>query len=510
MTRGRGAAPSAEPTAATAAPGPRAAAAWPAWAVTWVPAAVAAALGLWGLSSPSLWRDESVSGLAALMPLARLRDLLSDLDAVHALYYLLLRPFAAVGGPAPEVALRLPSVLAFAAAAAGVAALGRRLAGPLAGGCAGLVYALTPVAVRYAQEARSYALVSTVAVLSVWLLLRLCDRPSAGRCAAYGASVALLGWLHLYALLLVPAHLVTAHLVTAHPAGARPLPPRRPAAGLWVVAALAGAAVALAPLVLVAAGQRDTQVFWLRPPGWADVAAFPVEVAGGTAAAVALFGLAAWGARYALPVVPWAVLPPALSMALSQAQPIYHPRYVLFAVPAVALLAGVGLARLPFRAGVATAAAGSLAFALLVVPAQTALREPGSRPDDLRGLAATLAAEQRPGDAVLFVPRRFRLFVAVYGEPYRRLADLTPAPASGGGAAPPGADWGTAEPRTAAGLRAALAGVDRVWLVSPRIGTRYASDERYRVLRETLAAGPERAFGSIRLTLYTRARGTAN
>ncbi|MER6950467.1 glycosyltransferase family 39 protein [Nonomuraea sp. NPDC000554] len=443
--------------------------------VTILPALVAAVLGGWRLGVPSLWRDESVSALAARMSLADLRRLLADIDTVHALYYVLLRPFAALGGP-PEVPFRLLSVVAFTAAAFGVAALGQRLAGPVAGLSGGLFYALTPIADRYAQEARSYALVSAVAVLSTWLLVRLVDRPTPWLHVGYAASLALLGWLHLYAVLLVPAHLVAAWL-----AGRRS-----------ALLSAAGAGVALLPLVAIAAGQRDAQVFWLHAPGLKEVAAFPVEVAGSWPAAALLFGLALWG-TWRVPVVTlWAVVPVVLSMAISQVQPIYHPRYVLFAVPGLALLAGIGAEALLRRWWPAvTVPVAVLAFAVLTYGTQVALREPNARPDDLRSLAAALAAEERPGDRVLFVPQRYRLFVAVYGEPYERLVDLTRAP-------------GAAEPRTAAELGQALAGAERVWLVSPRIGPRYADDERYLALKKRLKPGRTRTFGSIHLTLYTR------
>ncbi|MEV4392285.1 glycosyltransferase family 39 protein [Nonomuraea sp. NPDC049607] len=449
---------------------------WPAG-----PALVAAVAGFWGLPVPSLWRDESVSALVARMSFDELRRFLADLDAVHALYYLLLRPFAALPWP-PEIAVRLPSVLAFVAAAYGVAALGRRLAGTAAGLYAGLLYALTPMAARYAQEARSYALVSAVAVLATWLLVRLLDRPGRAALVAYGASVALLGWLHLYALLLVPAHLLTAWLpVLRRTLAANPAP-----AVVRSLVAVGAAGVALVPLLALAAGQRDAQVFWLRSPGWAELAAFPGEVAG--AGAAVLFAAALWGAVRAPAVAVWAASPVALSFAISQVQPVYHPRYVLFAVPLLALPAGIGLAGVRWRP---VAVAALALYAVLVLPAQVAMRQPAARPDDLRTLAAALAAEERPGDRVLFVPQRFRLFVAVYGTPYDRLTDLTRAPGAPG-------------PRTADELDAALKGVDRVWLISPRIGTKYADDERYRTLKRTLVPGQTRTYGSIHLTLWSR------
>ncbi|WP_433541346.1 glycosyltransferase family 39 protein [Streptosporangium sandarakinum] len=474
-----------------------------------VPPLMAAAIAGWGITVPSLWRDESVTGMAARMSLPELRALLADIDTVHALYYLLMRPFAALGASGPvELALRLPSLLAFAAAAYGVAVLGRRLAGPAAGLWSGLLYAVLPIMSRYAQEARGYALVSAVAVLATWLLVTALERPSRRRFAGYGAAVALLGWLHLYALLLLAAHAVAVLAAGRAVPGTRPPrrprssptshPPRGPLRPPWPpwLLAVAGAGVVLAPLVVVAAGQRDTQLFWLRSPGPPELAAFPIGVAGSAAGAAAVFGLAVWGgwsARRTPLVAAWAVLPFAISFAVSQVAPIYHPRYVLVVVPGIALAAGIGLTRLAATAGrwrFAVAVPAVLLVAATALPAHEALRTPDSRPDDLRSLAATLDAEVRPGDRVLFVPYRYRLFVAVYGGPYERLVDLTRAP-------------GRYEPRTASEFTAAAAGASRIWLVSARINRVYAADPRLVALRSAFsAAGPTRRFGSIRLTLY--------
>lgn len=469
-----------------------------------LPPLLALALGAWRITVPSLWRDESFSGVAARLPLSTLRLLLADIDAVHALYYTLLRPFAAVGQT--ELMLRLPSLLAFTAAAYGVAVLGRRLAGPLAGLCGGVLYALLPMADRYAQEARSYALVSAVAVLATWLLLQARESASKRWYAWYAASLALLGWLHLYALLLVAAHAVAVGLSR----------PRRLTP--WL-AAVAAAGVAILPLAVVASGQREAQLFWLKPPSLAELAQLPGEIAGGPAAALLLVALAVWGAwcsRGTPVATAWAVLPVILSFLISQVYPVYDPRYVLFVVPALALLAGIGVSGLATAvgglvgglvSGAVSRAAGTagraswghviapavvvVLMAALTAPAQAAIRLPDSRPDDLRSLAVTLSADRRPGDAVLFVPRRFRMFVSVYGEPYRHLTDLTSAP-------------GAYEPRTAAQFDEAAEGVKRIWLVSPRLSARYLGDPRLQALRRAfVVAGPTRTFGSIRLTPYT-------
>ncbi|MFI7316816.1 hypothetical protein [Streptomyces venezuelae] len=98
---------------------------------------------------------------------------LGNVDAVHGLYYLLMHVlFALTGDADPLLVLRIPSVLAMGAAAAGVALLGRRLAGVRAGACAGVVFALIPSVQRFAQEGRSYA---AVCALVVWATCALVD-----------------------------------------------------------------------------------------------------------------------------------------------------------------------------------------------------------------------------------------------------------------------------------------------------------------------------------------------
>ncbi|PWS39670.1 hypothetical protein DKT74_37105, partial [Streptomyces sp. ZEA17I] len=91
------------------------------------------ALGLWGLSRQnSVWRDEAATWQVARRSTAEIAQLLGNVDVVHGLYYLLMHGLFELFGPGTTV-LRLPSVAAMAVAAACVAALGHRLAGPWAG-----------------------------------------------------------------------------------------------------------------------------------------------------------------------------------------------------------------------------------------------------------------------------------------------------------------------------------------------------------------------------------------
>jgi mannosyltransferase len=62
-----------------------------------------------------------------------------------------------------ELIARLHSALAAALAAGGIAVIGRWLFSTRAGLLAGLMFGFLPVVSRYAQEARSYAIISAVA-----------------------------------------------------------------------------------------------------------------------------------------------------------------------------------------------------------------------------------------------------------------------------------------------------------------------------------------------------------
>ena len=465
---------------------------------------------MWRIDRPSFWRDESVAVLVSRQSPADIVAYVRNTDAVHGAYYLLMHLVTGLGQS--ELIARLPSALAAALAAGGIAIIGRRLVSTRAGLLAGLIFALLPVVSRYAQEARSYSIVSAVAVLATYLLLRALATTTARATwfAGYALSVAALGWLHLDAILLVGAHAMVV-LVHCRMAGsARPL--------AWWSGAVVAATAAVLPLVAEARSQ-SAQVSWLRPPDSGVVGELATFVAGTTAIAVAVALVALVGIRLrpapgGLPGVgvvalSWLVIPFAALVAVSAlADPIYHPRYLLHCVAGVALLAGTGLDRLAGLAGrfgppgsarvVSLAALGALA--VLVWPTQLAIREPDSRPDNLRALADVLSEQSRDGDSVLYLPANRQVFMTVYGDAFAGLNQTglhTPVRNALLVDDPPTADF-----------LAALGTATRIWVVwSPPPGSRYASPVPM-ANRDVLRSDPrftEAAswrFGHTRLILY--------
>ena len=199
------------------------------------PAAVTLAVTLYGIGSPSFWRDEAATVTATKRSLPEMARMLRHVDAVHGAYYLLMWPLAHLFGTS-EFAMRLPSAIAMAAAAWGTAVIGRRLGRWQTGLLAGLVFAALPMTSRFGQEARSYALVTAVAVIASYLLVRAIDEPGSRLPVAYGLSLVALGFLNMFGLLIIPAHAITlaaaaqARIARRRPASRRvPHQPPRPA-----------------------------------------------------------------------------------------------------------------------------------------------------------------------------------------------------------------------------------------------------------------------------------------
>jgi hypothetical protein len=111
--------------------------------------------------------------------------------------------------------------------------------------------------------------------------------------------------------------------------------------------------------------------------------------------------------------LPWLVLPPAVLLAASAAHPVYSLRYIVFCVPAVALLAGAGLASFGWAGG----AVGLALIVLVALPGQIRDRRAGSHSENLRQLSRLVAVNSRPGDALLFPRLNDREFEAAYPVP---------------------------------------------------------------------------------------------
>lgn len=456
-----------------------------------VPGLAELLIGGWQLGRASLWRDEGYTREVAARSTGQILALLRHQDAVHGLYYLGVHAVVDVLG-ASAFDLRLPSLAASALAVALTAALGRRLArgagqpAPgLTGLLAGLLLAGLPLTTWYAQDARPYAAATLAAVTATYLLVRgVTEERGRWWWAGYGATVAVLALLNLTALLLVAAHGLSLLAMRR---------PRRPAAGAhartatrrWLAAVLIALA-ALTPLLIYAARQNQ-QLNWVSRPTWDLTGALITDFAGARqliplALALMVAGVAAdVGRRFRVicpPVVitlPWLLVPPVTLLVVSLADPVYVERYVVFSFPAAALLMAAGLSwlgrltamtpagrRRPALAAVPAAVLVVIMAIVLVAPQQKA-RTDAVRKDDLRKVAAIVALNEKPGDAVLYQPWGARVAGLAYPRPFLRLRNIGMLETPLASATLTGVPASPAE--LARRLSAAGPAVRRIWLV---------------------------------------------
>jgi mannosyltransferase len=428
--------------------------------LTWAaPVLVTAVLGLVEVGVPQLWRDELASWSAANRTVPQLWSMVHNIDAVLGLYYLGLHLWMAVFGQS-ATAMRVPSVIAMAAAAGVVALIGRRLGGGVAGLASGLVFAVIPSVSRYAQEARPYAFATFFAALATLMFLRAMERPHWSRWAIYAVVLAAAGASNLIALCVVAGHLIivlwdfcqrtvriggdgTAESGRALPGG-RLAPEGSPLLLVkrFCVAAVVGA-ILVSPLVIAGHSQQGWQIGQQASPHVAQL----IGVSGGlwqelfasvpVAAAVILLAVvslvAAPDARrrsiagYALA---FAIIPVVAVWLISRGPTSYWTfRYMLFSVAGWSVGAGLGIAYLAERVKqvrlarltgtlsprFTVAAALVAVVGLLGIHDQMAIRQNEAHnlwsypempsngfPVDYQAAAAVIEANARPGDGIVY------------------------------------------------------------------------------------------------------------
>jgi mannosyltransferase len=442
----------------------------PIWAVL-LPPLIALGFAMWHITTPSYWRDEAATMAAVNRPFGDMLRMLGNVDAVHGAYYVIMYPLAHLLGTS-ELIMRAPSAIAVAVTAGFVAAIGRRMVSPWVGLAAGLLFAMLPVTSRFGQEARSYAMVMAIVTIASYLLMRVFGAERGRRrwwLVGYGASLAVLGILNIFGLLLVPAHAVVVAFQLRRRGGGKDA--RRLAVG-WLVAAVAG--VALSSPVLVLGWQQRGQIAWLanaRASTWPGDMSALATVTGSTLvtvviAAVIVVALAlssdvtsgrrrAWRWPLAELAMPWMLVPPLLLIGASVISPIFTSRYVLMCIPAAALLGGMALVSLGRVAGPV-----ALALALLAgVSNQIDDRLPGGHSDNVRKLDIIVYRDWQPGDVVLYANPNAQSFSAAYSYGLGTLPDIAVKQA----AIPSGTLAGTSvDYRT---LRYRLRHAKRVWLI---------------------------------------------
>jgi hypothetical protein len=423
-----------------------------------VPALLGAGLCLIEITGRSLGFDEGASVTIASQHGGALGSAIAHDGGNMSGYYLLLHVLIGAFGNGLFV-IRAASVVADAAAVGVIAAIALALFDRPHAWVAGLLAAVSLPLVFWGQSARGYAPMVLFASGSFLALVAIVDaydarRPSWWWRTLYVVLITLGVYSSFMTLLVVPAQLVALALTGR----------RRVAAGL--LGALAAVAALSVPLLLLALGRGSGQLFWVpRPSSTVDKQVFESLTSAGlqpvfhkTVVTSVLLGLTVAAlvvvaivtardrlrgaadpglggsatARDRLQgaadpglggsvadrrafgktlILAWFVVPVGLAFVESIfGQPIFEPRNLLTAVPAVALLLAIGITdpRLP----------RALAWAALVVvlALRTLALAPsyGESPEQWRGATAYVLARAQPGDCVAFYPSDGRMAFQYY------------------------------------------------------------------------------------------------
>ncbi len=360
---------------------------------------LAVAVALRFVTRSDLWLDEALSAAIAGLPLDEIPDALRH-DGFPPLFYWLLHLWTSVVGEG-DVAVRSLSGVVSVATLPVAWMAGRRLGGPGAAWATTLVLATSPFAVRYATEARMYSLLALLALLGFLAVARALERPSAGRLLAVAAVTAGLVLLHYWALYLVATVLVVLAVLAVR---------GRDRAAFRTLLAVGAGSLALVPWLGVLRYQLEhTGTPWTA--GTRPFTALTASVSawggggGGTAGilGVLIVGLATWAvlrrpqARVVAAVVAGTLL---LGVAVGTvSSSAFQARYTAAVVPLIALLAGVGLAKVPDP----RLAAGLLAV-VVVLGLVEGVREARFERTQTGEVAEVIAAEAAPGDVVAYCP----------------------------------------------------------------------------------------------------------
>jgi mannosyltransferase len=368
--------------------------------------AVAVALGLYRLGAKALWVDEGLSAaIARKDPLQVLEAAWSTpTPGAMALYYEVLHFWSFLGNS--EFVLRSLSVLCTAIAIPVVYSLGVRLADRRAALISAFLVAVSPFVAQYSQEARPYAMVMLLSAASSLALLRAIERPTWRRWMTY----AILAIASLY------VHNTMAFVLAVQGAWMLIYMPIRDRS-LWrpVVAfgAIGFSALPLAGLVFqptfdwvpnltlswlvsvlrtVSGGTDALLIFWLGAVGLGTISAFS-RARNGRSERRLIFAVAL------------GLIPVLLEVAISIRRPMLFERYLMVALPGLALAAAIGIAAIPWGRVRWSSLAVFVAFSVAALaPWYTAAPKEG-----WREAVEVISAEYRTGDMILVYPEYCRL-----------------------------------------------------------------------------------------------------
>jgi mannosyltransferase len=376
------------------------------------------ALRLAFLGRQSLWYDEAFSLAVARADWPVFWAALLS-DGVHPPgYYFLLRASLVLFGSS-EFALRFPSALAGTLGIALIYQLGRALGNRRWGLVAGMLLALNPFALWYAQEARMYSFLLCLTIGGGYAFWKLVTHPTLGRWLWLALISALSFCVHYFAFVFSLAQFV--YLVVRLRQTHRVL--------RWWVAAQVAAFLPFIPWAIAVTTRegRNFGIGWIHPPTLLDL---PLTLSNLALALSSLNWPLTWAAltlvlvtsvvgmvtqtkhltlhtprstRYTLfPasytfLLVWLLVPIAFTWLISLRLPLYVDRFLIICLPSLLLLIST------ISLSSAWIARGTMTV-LIMASVVASLRlwvDPNLAKEDWRAAATYVRSMEKPGDALV-------------------------------------------------------------------------------------------------------------
>jgi uncharacterized membrane protein len=440
-------------------------------------------LRLTGLRRQSLWFDEIDVVVRAQRPFGDVLRTVTTPGENGPLYNVLLALWIQVAGIS-EIAVRFPSAVAGTLAIPLLYLLARRLGGTTTALLAAGLLAISPYHVWYSQEAKMYALIVLLALLSSLSFVEALERNQPLWWAAYVVVTTMLFYSHVVSVLVFVAQ--SLYALSTHrswpgrerrwliAAGVLTLP-YIPIA-LWALDVVSGRAYSWQPDVGLWQLTRilATRFAVLR----ADAV---VENRGALLyGALALGGIAALAARRGrrhawLLAMLLAIVPPLGLYLASLRQSVFQDRYAIVALPAYLLLVAAALAWL--LRGRATWPLGVASVFLLLAfawgPLRDVNRSTAAQKEDWRSAYALVADRVQPGDVYVIIPGYMTTALRYFNQRDPRLHGHNVA------TVPNVRDTDTTREELVASLQRQIGDATRLWLIKSPDRADPEDPERY-------------------------------
>lgn len=463
---------------------------------------MAAVLTFFRLGHKSFWLDEVTSAELARLDASHMWDIITSTQLNMSPYYGLLHLWIKIDDG--EFFIRSLSLIFALATIPTVYALVSRLFSQAAGLICAFLIVINSFFIQYAQEARAYSMALFLVTLSTYLLIRALEDPARRWWIGYVAVSALAVYAHFFSIFVLTAHV-----------GALAFFPRARLPLRQVLFGFVGIAVLLVPFAIFLRTGDQGQIGWIEEPTPVLLARALQRLVGqngyllvgvyallGVMGAAALFvawrkrGMESW--KLVL-VAGWVVIPILGSFVLSYAKPIFNSRYLIVALPAVAIIAALGILNLRL-------AAGSIALAVvLVLSAQGLLHwYRDYKKENWRGATRYVVENAQSGDGITFFFVRVRKPFEYY---LRRTDSFAEAPEP----VYPAIEWGdpagfNVEVQPSSDIEKGVATIDperyeRLWVVFSHVDDRKRAFVE-RLLEEKYSEIDGRRFPFIRVKLF--------